>query len=98
MEPILKILLEILGGGLTFALLYKIRTSGCLIKKKPNSFNCQIKMDIDGDGKDDLKISVTDSPTSTTEEIASDVHARSALRTSDVHAPSGAHRSSESKI
>ena len=70
MATILRYILEIGASGLAIGILIYLRRSGCLIKKKPNSFNCQVKMDVDGDGKDDLKISVTDSPTSTTEESA----------------------------
>ena len=83
----MKVVLEMLGGGVFFAILYKLRKSGCILKKKANSCECSLKADIDGDGKTDIKISVSDLDTPTSsEEIVG------------VHAPSGAHRSSESKI
>ena len=60
MNPILTTILEILGGGVALGVIIKLRQSGCLIKKKPNSCDCSVQADLDGDGKTDLKISVSD--------------------------------------
>ena len=60
MDPILKTLLEVGGGGVIVGVLIYLRRSGCLIKKKANSCDCSIQADLDGDGKSDLNISVSD--------------------------------------
>ena len=72
MNPLLKIVLEILGSGVVLGAMYKLRRSGCLIKKKPNSCDCAIQADLDGDGKTDVNIRVSDADSPTSSDIKED--------------------------
>ena len=58
MTPVVKTLLEILGGAISVGALLYLRRSGCLIKKKPNSCDCAIQADLDGDGHNDMEMKV----------------------------------------
>ena len=58
----INIILEILLGGssagLLFAILRRLKKSGCLVKKEPNSCACDIITDIDGDGVNDVEVKI----------------------------------------
>ena len=53
-----KTILEIVGGAVSVGLLIYLRRSGCLITKKPNSCDCAIQADLDGDGVNDVEMKV----------------------------------------
>ena len=59
MDPVVKVILEVLGGGIALGVLIKLRRSGCWIKKKSNSCDCSIQADLDGDGNTDVDITIS---------------------------------------
>ena len=72
MNPVVKTILEVVGGAVSVGLLLYLRRSGCLIKKKPNSCDCAIQADLDGDGKTDVNIRVSDADSPTSSDIMED--------------------------